>query len=623
MPSRNTWGLLIFDREQRQLYRCTTSNFWELDDVSYTTVLGRYSPLTSDAEQQASLATLKASAEIEPLHPLGDLWLPEHLWQRYHDQLLPRTLSAPDAPYVLLGQPCLPDSLLALADPLAPLHSPILALSLDGRDCGLFMPFGDDNLAWRAGDQALVVRAAPTAETEAQYWYWQEGDNWRRLGTPWQRLDQEPHCLRGELLTVDATHAHLGLGLAQPRLSNDAWGELNSYSYSSLELASQHGEDGRPKTHEAAQPQLELLLPLDGGTGRSACPLQSAPLANGQRAIWRWLHDDRDGTRGAYSITLGDWQLEGQWTLDHRVSDCGHYLALVSFAETPQVARLAIAHLAQRRLTWADTELADIQLQGFIDGQVHLIHLLGLRRERHFGEPGWNNLPYQLDQHLPEDPASWHSFARCHDGLRRVYAQARIGLDGMAWQRVPIRLATQPPAAWWQGEFTLPAPDGQDRAWAFGFERDRLEVGNEWREFARNGYLLTASGIGLTHLATPMIWSSDGRYLALLRHVDRIEDNSLEDDQWRLLLLDVQDRSLRRFADDMGLWPRFESFGGDLCYSNLGVDLRQAQRRVIRLKDLLRTPATPLRNQAGRWLEEQELQRAQDWAALPTPRLDQ
>lgn len=623
MPSRGAWGLLIFDRWQRRLYRCSCSEFWELDHVSDTTIHGRYSPLTSDAVRQASLEALKAEAESETLHPLADLWLPEHLWQRYHDRLQPKTLSAPDAPHLLIGQPCLPESLRTLDDPIAVLHAPALALHLDGQDCGLFMRPGDGNLAWRADGQALVVRATATAENAPAYWYWQSGSDWRRLGMPWQRLDQEPYCLSGGLLSVDASHAHLDLELAQPRLSQHDWGELNGYTHASLELTSAYAEDGRPCTREAGQPRLEILLPLDGATGRSACTLRSTPLPNGQHATWRWLHDDRDGTRGAYALSLGDWQLEGQWTLDHRLSDCGRYLALVSFAEEQQIAQLAIADTHLRTLARPDTTLAEIQLMGFIDGQIHLVHLLGLRHETDFRTADRHHLPRQLDQCLPVNPADWRDFARPRDGMRQIYAHARVTLDGQAWRVQSVRLASQPPAAWWQGDFILSAPGDRDHAWAFGFERDRVTVADEWREFARDGYLLTASGIGLANLAAPMIWSDDGRYLALLRHVDRLTDSRLESAQWRLLLLDTEERSLRSFGDDMGLWPRFEHFAGDLCYSNLSASQEHAQRRVIRLKDLLQVRAEPLEEHAGRWLSNEERHRAQAWAKLPLPPLNQ
>ncbi|WP_241356984.1 hypothetical protein, partial [Escherichia coli] len=95
--------------------------------------------------------------------------------------------------------------------------------------------------------------------------------------------------------------------------------------------------------------------------------------------------------------------------------------------------------------------------------------------------------------------------------------------------------------------------------------------------------LLTASGIGLGNLAAPMIWSADGRYLALTRHVQRYEESDLERDQWRLLLLDVQERTLRRYRDDLGEYPCFDSFDDDLCFRCAGTG-----RYVLALDSLLK-----------------------------------
>ena len=54
-----------------------------------------------------------------------------------------------------------------------------------------------------------------------------------------------------------------------------------------------------------------------------------------------------------------------------------------------------------------------------------------------------------------------------------------------------------------------------------GYSIDRMCAG------AMTAVTTTASGIGLGNLAAPMIWSADGRYLALTRHVQRYEEDLL------------------------------------------------------------------------------------------------
>ena len=72
IPSRGAWGLAIFDRQERLLYRCAVDNFWELDSVTEREVIGRHSPLTSNAPQRLELQALKAGSEAEAFVAIGD-----------------------------------------------------------------------------------------------------------------------------------------------------------------------------------------------------------------------------------------------------------------------------------------------------------------------------------------------------------------------------------------------------------------------------------------------------------------------------------------------------------------------------------------------------------------------
>ncbi|EPJ5167333.1 ferredoxin [Pseudomonas aeruginosa] len=507
IPSRGAWGLAIFDRQERLLYRCAVDNFWELDSVTEREVIGRHSPLTSNAPQRLELQALKAGSEAEAFVAIGDLWLPESEWQRWSGDLRAQPLPSP------LGGP------------------------------------------------ALEIR---------------------------------------------------------PCLTYERYGTLGSYSHSSLYLLHARDADDRPRWREADMPRLDLLLPLDGAAGRPGCLLQSAPLADGSRAVWEWLRDDQEAERGAYALRLGDWRLDGEWTLDHRVSDCGRYLAVVAFAEAPTLPqRLAILDSRERRLEWLAEPLADLHLQGFIDGQVHLLHLLGRNAYQPPGGPGEGDpgLLRRFDEGLPE-PGAWHAFGRFHYDWRHYYEQARVAFDGTAWRLCPTsRWLDAAPRPWSDGDFVLPSVGAEDAAWGFGFHYEGMHRDEDVRAgFSRDGYLLTASGIGLGNLAAPMIWSADGRYLALTRHVQRYEESDLERDQWRLLLLDVQERTLRRYRDDLGEYPCFDSFDDDLCFRCAGTG-----RYVLALDSLLKAPAEPLQACAGRWLPAEELPRRRYWERLAFP----
>lgn len=52
-----------------------------------------------------------------------------------------------------------------------------------------------------------------------------------------------------------------------------------------------------------------------------------------------------------YSCNIGDWQLPDYWQHDHRVSDCGHYIALLPYTEVPDGCGLVVfADIRARRL---------------------------------------------------------------------------------------------------------------------------------------------------------------------------------------------------------------------------------------------------------------------------------
>lgn len=294
-------------------------------------------------------------------------------------------------------------------------------------------------MAWSDDGRALALQAAGEPLGQDAYWLWREDGGLRALGAPWSALPAEPHAGGPELLGLEDGWLRFGLDLAQPCLTYERYGTLGSYSHSSLYLLHARDADDRPRWREADMPRLDLLLPLDGAAGRPGCLLQSAPLADGSRAVWEWLRDDQEAERGAYALRLGDWRLDGEWTLDHRVSDCGRYLAVVAFAEAPTLPqRLAILDSRERRLEWLAEPLADLHLQGFIDGQVHLLHLLGRNAYQPPGGPGEGDpgLLRRFDEGLPE-PGAWHAFGRFHDDWRHYYEQARVAFDGTAWRLCP------------------------------------------------------------------------------------------------------------------------------------------------------------------------------------------
>ncbi len=74
------------------------------------------------------------------------------------------------------------------------------------------------------------------------------------------------------------------------------------------------------------------------------------------------------------------------------------------------------------------------------------------------------------------------------------------------------------------------------------------------------------------------------------------------------------ERTLRRYRDDLGEYPCFDSFDDDLCFRCAGTG-----RYVLALDSLLKAPAESLQACVGRWLPAEELPRRRYWERLAFP----
>ncbi|AOY02334.1 hypothetical protein BJP62_12340 [Jeongeupia sp. USM3] len=616
MPSRGAWQLLAFDRAERRLYHCRDERFWELDHVSNTTLYGRCSPLTDDRAFQVDIATLLAGTQAIPLVQIRDLWVPEDALDGI--DLEPRTLKSHGAR--LSTHLWLPESLAALDEPLEPLRRPRDELRIDGQASGLLLAHTDPELVWSSDGQAFVCRTAWARTAECTYWLWESGKALRQLAEPWQSLNREPHGGIAGVVALEHDVARFRLSLSTPELSRGDHGRLSGYPWS-LPLTLGFGDDGRVITAEVGACELDILLPLDGPGGRDACALESQPLPDGRRVGWRWLRDSGDGTLGAYRCRIGEWALEGEWLIDHRVSDCGRYVALVAFADAPAVpSRLVIADVTTKELHWVAQPLPGVQLQGFIQQQLHVFHLLGRHDAPEITGPGQGDpgLLRRFDEALPPAELA-HAFLQPRKASRLYYEQECLLRGDDGWTCRPrLRPIQSPPDSLTQGHFAYSAPAPADSAAAFGFDETTIFPADDERITVNiDGYLLTASGCGLANIGPAMIWSDDGRYLALTRYVSRHAEAGLAEDEWRLMLLDTQAKTLRRYKEGLGCLPRFERFSGRLDFA-VGSETapEQLQRFSLSLADMLQAPAETLHECHGRWLPQSELHRKHYWQRL-------
>ncbi len=430
-PSRNEWSLLIYDRKQRLLYHCSVSQFWELDEVSATHVLGRVSPLTCDAPYSADIEELKAGAQrVETFVGIQDLWLPDSYWQYLQADHQSRTLASPPSAPTLELRAWLPEKLMDLGDPLEPLRNPLGELILDGQATGLMLMQPDPSVVFSKDGQTFVC-AASRADVSG-FWLWQRRSGWRLMSNSWQPKEREPLCTSPNFIDLETEHLRLRMTWAQPCLEYRDHGPVTSYTYSQLELVTGQTRRGKPKLGYASMPEVDLLLPLND----APLLLQSAPLKNGERMTWQPLRDSQKGDLRAYRCQIGTWQVPGEWVLEHRLSDCGGYIALIAFADAPAVLhRVAIAEPGNESLHWLDEDVLDVHLQGFIHGQLHLLRLLGRNRDVPITGPGQGNpeRESQFEQPAPA-PGVAYDFAQRHGDWRLFYRQQYAVLDQGAWR---------------------------------------------------------------------------------------------------------------------------------------------------------------------------------------------
>lgn len=620
IPSRQAWGLAVLDRHERRLYLSKFSSFWELDAFTGGTLRGRHSPITSDQSTTVPLADVLRDAEALDLVPIQDLWLTPG-WLE-HNKPTEREFPPPPAgAHHVTATQYLPASLRDLPYPLRPLRYPTYEIAIDGQPSGLLV--GDDaSIVWRPDGRALCCRAAPRPDakptngakpTHGAHWVWSDGAGWLSLPHPWTWSGAEPSVTCDEPVALDEFTVRVAARFDYLGLSQGHHGVRLDHVAGDAAIVARHTPDGRMVTGTSRCTELLLALPLDSQGGRGAAMVETQPLLNGERARLRWLFD-RDNEQGVHDCHIGDWELPGQWLLDHRASDCGRYLALVPApGENGVIGGVVVVDVPRRALIRSDPMLV-VRLRDFRDGQLELAIIAG-RQDK--GVPRTALCRFQEAAPSPDKAAA---FTADRPGSDLVYQTVRLRVRDGDLAPVPDwRQVDQPQLAVADGDFVYPAPGGGDAAWLFG---TATEFDDNWlRENAprRNGYLLTASGCALGGLAPGMIWSTDGRYLALTRLLSEHDAHGRR--TWLLQVLEPEAGRLYSMADPLGCMPKFESFDADglrlLTHQHDWlVDGDKAESRCLSLETLLALPCTSLvRHDSWQLAPDQEANWAL-WRAL-------
>jgi hypothetical protein len=622
LPSRQTWGLVILDRQLRQLYQCSCDEFWELDAFNDGTLSGRYSPLVDNGARQISLEQLLATAERIDLVPVADLWLEPGDWltNLAHETL---RYTSPDGQQRLDAHPALPASLRELPQPCDPLRYPEYRVDINGEPTSLLIR-ADTAIIWNPDSRSFGCRARMGEDQALDYWLWHADRGWQTLPCPWIAADSEPSMGWSEPLALDEHYLRLSSYFDYPQPDHGLYGYGLHSIHSDCDSQVGHAPNGRVQVAERLLTQVQLAVPLAGDGQRGATMLESVPVTGKTRAQFRWQQDNSLGL-GGYTCTIGDWALPGAWLLDHRVSDAGRYIALIPFTLPPASAGYVVVADAQERQLLNSPPLLAARLLDFRGPRLSLAVIRGRLDQDRPGSP-----LQRFDQSPPEaDDAA--EFSQYRPDSRLYYEQCELEVSQQGLSALPDwRLVKQPQSAVADGNFIQPAPTDKDAAWLFGCETEYADSWLRVQSPRLGGHLLTASGCAIGNLAPSMIWSEDARYLALTRLHTDVEDDHGSRLAWQILLLDVQKRTLRQSPQRLRNRPQFESFKAEVLKVRVFLrdweaedDTDRGSITALKLSELLALPAEALCPHAGLWLTKDQLGNAEAWRALETSALSQ
>lgn len=556
-PSRQGDGLLLLDREQDCVFYQHATRFWRLHEVSELYLTGQ-SRSASEEELRMPLATIMAAATARQLISIGDIKVEAGEWQ----QLIAREYQptpCPSGAHRVTARFHLPPSLRSLEHPLQPLYRPAFELLIDDEPQDVVVG-ADEPLVWRADGVAFACAAQATAQVTAGvaagrsssgYWLWTPGLRWQPLPHPWWQDTLGAGMFGLELAHLEADSVVFRACLLQPKLSQGRYGLEWGRVAGGIDYAVGHDAEGRARVAEYPAQPLNLSLPLGAQGHRQEVALIYPDADRPLR--FEWYRDLADGAP-AYRCRAGDEWLKGDFLCVSRLSADGRYLALLPAPATGQVASaLGVVDLHSLRLM----EFAPIRVKhllGFNGSRLDVLEVRGISSDDRRLSPlhPWRRASQPADAALGATSDDEVTAGR-HYCLRRSF---EVG-TGELTPLPDYRLVDRPQLACCDDDFVYPSPDNRDAAWLFGavtrFDDGYLRAGKP----RTNGKLLTASGCVLGGLAPAMIWSADGRYLALTR---KSHDAEGGERPWFLLLLEPATGLLRHYAEPLGNMPRFGSF---------------------------------------------------------------
>ncbi|WP_455916877.1 hypothetical protein [Pantoea agglomerans] len=436
LPSAHANELLVLDRQLKRLYYCEKRSSDVLTSL-LEGILTTRGKMADKEEAGIELGAMLEKVKMVELVQLVDLWLTPGEWLKPLERKYLKEFAA-DGKHYLSGELVLPESLASLPDPLSPVTRQLYQLSINDHVIPLLVS-ADGPWVWNDGYGYILACRAISAydkgEREFNYYLLDFERGWSHCKLPalWTGSKSEPSVNLLGFVGLDAQALTMEASLDCAFPSGGSFGYPLHHDVYNFEIDTQNHARvlRREKTNIRlvfSLASLEVVRSVDHNP-RSNSQVDSALLEGGLRARLRWHKDNHDG-QGAYSCNIGDWKLPDYWLLDHRVSDCGRYIALIPYTEVPDGCGLVVVADIRAQVLISSPPLLVVRLLDFQDGLLSLIVIAGRLDSSFEGSP----LPSANNEPLLSQKAA--KFCRDHKDISLFYQVCQLRLCGN--QLLPI-----------------------------------------------------------------------------------------------------------------------------------------------------------------------------------------
>ena len=380
LPSRQQWGLLLVDLENKKVYNANDSyNLWEIDHMDEEYIYGRYSPLDSDTALRVSIKDLIEDSECQNMREDDGWWfindtdhtpLPQYAAVSFlSDNKQHKALFVPNLepfrsnPFLRYSPPLYQ---LLIDDVLQPDYQTQQAEAfwVDGKTAqeqARFLILGSTILDFMPNADLKFYTASPT----------KHGLNWQHC-VPYFYFD----CYSG---------SHNGIAqfkfIKVPRsydwdeaiTTNRGYFHPTDEEVTYWNLGQQEQSESRQHTQQCISIEVDLSLLLTHSIHHMPLLLTSPAHCSIKLMSESKTTQDEHQSYGCYQTVLPWGEKIEHLTAEFQWSPCGRYLALLKWQEAPAIAnQIIIIDFKQQKI---QTVAGSYALASFIWLDEHKLEL--------------------------------------------------------------------------------------------------------------------------------------------------------------------------------------------------------------------------------------------------------